>query len=356
MKDKKIKVCFIGCGNITNTRHIPAMKRIKNVELFGVIGNNERKVKLTAKKFNIKNVLILLDTEEYINILKQTKWFKEIEAIIIGTPPKTHYNLAYTFLKLNKNVLIEKPMTMNVIEAQTLNNLAQKQKKVLNVMHNFQYATGIMKLENKIKQKKLGEIISFCEFQFTNRNRRLPKWYDELPLGLFYDEAAHFFYLLEKFGGSVYIKDVYAHFNYSKEKTPVFLNVNGLAGNLPIQIFFNFNSPICEWYFIVCGTKSIAIYDFFKDILIILDNDNEHHELDVLKKSVIFTWQYWKQFFINGIKMYKGKLLYGHDVLAERFIYNIINNKTDKDIGAKAGEINVLIMNEVVKRARKEKC
>ena len=47
-------------------------------------------------------------------------------------------------------------------------------------------------MDKLLKSGELGKIESILELQLTNRNRRLPSWYDELPLGLYYDEAAHF--------------------------------------------------------------------------------------------------------------------------------------------------------------------
>ena len=34
---KTIKVCIIGAGNISNTRHIPALKKLKNVRIIYII-------------------------------------------------------------------------------------------------------------------------------------------------------------------------------------------------------------------------------------------------------------------------------------------------------------------------------
>ncbi len=44
----------------------------------------------------------------------------EYEAVIVCTPPDTHYLIAKTFLDAGKYVLVEKPMTMNVTEAEDL--------------------------------------------------------------------------------------------------------------------------------------------------------------------------------------------------------------------------------------------
>ncbi len=47
--------------------------------------------------------------------------------------------------------------------------------------------------DEMIKEKSLGEISSLFLYQISNDKRRLPKWGDDLPLGLFYDESPHFF-------------------------------------------------------------------------------------------------------------------------------------------------------------------
>ena len=41
---KEYKIAIIGAGNISNTRHIPALKKVKNAKLFGVIGIKESNV------------------------------------------------------------------------------------------------------------------------------------------------------------------------------------------------------------------------------------------------------------------------------------------------------------------------
>ena len=54
-------------------------------------------------------------------------------------------------------------------------------------MHNFQFANGATRLHRLMREGALGDIASFFLMQFTSRNRRLPSWYKDLPLGLFFD-------------------------------------------------------------------------------------------------------------------------------------------------------------------------
>ena len=110
---EKIKVCIIGAGNISNTRHIPALKKLNNVEIVGVISDKQEKIDKTCQKHNIENGLLVNNPTNDLEKVKKCKWFKEVQAVIIGTPPKQHYPLVKLALTLEKDVLVEKPMTMN---------------------------------------------------------------------------------------------------------------------------------------------------------------------------------------------------------------------------------------------------
>ena len=353
----KIKLCVIGAGNITNTRHIPAIKKNKNlVELIGVIGNREEKVNKTAKDNNIQNVFVLSKDEnreeDIRKQLENLEWFKEVDAVVIGTPPKSHFPLAKACLNLGKHVLLEKPMAMNKEEADELERTSKEKDKILNVIHNFQFSNGIKKLEKNLKNGKYGKINTISCIQFTNRDRRLPEWYNELPLGLFYDEAAHFFYLLEKFGGDLEVLNSTAQFDSTKkENTPMILNINLKAGEIPASISMNFNSPVCEWYFVMLCEKKIVIYDFFKDILITGDNDNLHLAKDILKNSISYTYQFWQKFISNGFRLVTGNLNYGHDIVLKKFVEKINGNQKDDDgINANKGKKVIKAMNEVIEK------
>src|SRR2546421_243221 len=49
--------------------------------------------------------------------------------------------------------------------------------------------------------RALGKITGIDAVQLGNPRRRLPEWYEELPLGLFYDESPHLLYLMQSIAG-----------------------------------------------------------------------------------------------------------------------------------------------------------
>ena len=351
MNNKKLNICIVGCGNISNTRHIPVLKQMKNNNIIGIISSNEDKLNKTSEKWNINNKLVVNNPKNEKSKIEKTSWFKEVDAVIIGTPPQQHYELSKVFLELGKHVLVEKPMMMNEKESQEIIELAKKKNLIFNVVHNFQYASQMLKLNKIIEEKTYGDIISITEVQFTNRYRRLPSWYNDLPLGLFYDEAAHFIYLLQKHLGKVKIDDVYKY-DYKKEETPLSLTINATANKVPVTMLLNFNAPVCQWLYIVNFNKKIFIYDFFKDILIGISTDNEHLAKDVLKNDLSMTFQYWWGFIKNGFKRVFKKLWYGHDIVIKNFINACNTKEADQNISCEHGKDTVITMNEIVKKGK----
>src|SRR6266849_10015576 len=64
----------------------------------------------------------------------------DVDGVVIATPVRTHYRLAKEALLYGKHVLVEKPLTANVAEAEELIALAQEKQCTLMVGHTFEYS------------------------------------------------------------------------------------------------------------------------------------------------------------------------------------------------------------------------
>ena len=73
-----------------------------------------------------------------------------IDAVAIITPVSTHYELAKEALESGKHVLIEKPMTSSVAEAENLIELALKKNLTLMVDHTFVYSPAVRKIKEQL--------------------------------------------------------------------------------------------------------------------------------------------------------------------------------------------------------------
>jgi predicted dehydrogenase len=114
-------------------------------------GRPER-LNLLAKTF--PSIQGVKDAEEIISS-------KEIDAIVIATPVHTHFELAKRALLQGKHVLIEKPMTSSVQEADELILLASKKKLTLMADHTFLYTGAVQKMKEIIQTEVIGTPLYF---------------------------------------------------------------------------------------------------------------------------------------------------------------------------------------------------
>ena len=82
----------------------------------------------------------------------------DVDAIVIATPVSTHFQLARRALLHGKHVLVEKPLTASVSEAEELVALAQEQQRVLMVGHTFEYNPAVNELRQLVHSGELGKI------------------------------------------------------------------------------------------------------------------------------------------------------------------------------------------------------
>ncbi len=82
----------------------------------------------------------------------------DVDAVVIATPVSTHFELAREALLHGKHVLVEKPLTASVAEAEELIALAEQRNRILMVGHTFQYSPAVKELRQLIQDGELGNI------------------------------------------------------------------------------------------------------------------------------------------------------------------------------------------------------
>ena len=109
-----------------------------------------------------KNALLKYN-EKYPNVKTTTKWDDvlndtNINAVCISLPAEMHYSFAKKSLMANKDVYIEKPITLDIGEAEELINLAKEKNKILMVGHLLHYHPAIMKIKEMVNAGKIGKV------------------------------------------------------------------------------------------------------------------------------------------------------------------------------------------------------
>jgi len=320
----KIRTAIVGLGWVGINRHLKTIRRDAQFELIGVIDRHPGAAKKVAEQFNVPR---FAQSEN----LASVDWLREIDLVTVSTPPFAHFELVREALSLGKHVLVEKPFTMQTSEAEQLAKAAQDANKILAIVHNFQFSNSFTQLMNDYKAGALGETKSIVARQFGNPQRRLPTWYDSLPLGLFYDESPHLFYLLHRLAPNgltlVQGATIPSTLGLNTPATIEALYSTNLHNQtIPVSLHMSFEAPVSEWHIALLGTKGMGVVDLFRDIYIHIPNDKQHSSLSVITTSITTTLQHWLQTVTRGIQHLSGTLLYGNDVLYRQLAAAIRDN------------------------------
>ena len=101
-----------------------------------------------ARVLELSSTLDIEATSGYQQILNDPK----IQAVSIATPSGTHYQIAKECMEAGKDVLVEKPMTMDVAEAEDLVRIADQTARILMVGHIFRYHPAVQELKRRINE------------------------------------------------------------------------------------------------------------------------------------------------------------------------------------------------------------
>ena len=140
---------------------------------FGVIGWGYWGPKIARNLDSLPHAMVAMiadqDATRLASLAVNQSWVKtttlpedifrsDVDGVVIATPVRTHYQLAKAALLHGKHVLVEKPLTADVAEAEELVSLAEEQRRVLMVGHTFEYNPAVNELRKLVQGGDLGKI------------------------------------------------------------------------------------------------------------------------------------------------------------------------------------------------------
>jgi predicted dehydrogenase len=329
-------------------RHLPAMLADPAFELVGVIDRHAGRAQALAARLGLRR-------HHAGARLAEIPWLDEIEAFTIATSPASHAALIREALSLGRHVLTEKPFVMDLAEGEALVALARERGRVLAVVHNFQFARSTRGLVADLAGGRFGALRFIHARQLGNPRRRLPAWYEELPLGLFYDESPHMFYLLRALAPApLEFHGAEVHPSTTGKRTPAWISAHYAAGpaRIPVKLDMGFEAPLSEWHVAVGGEHYLGDLDVFRDIYVRIPNDGDHTSWPVLRTSLAATWGHWIQHLVSGPRHLAGRLLYGNDEVFRRFAAAALAGTAPEGIGAADALAVLRMQHDVLGQAR----
>jgi predicted dehydrogenase len=141
-----LRVAIIGCGKIADS-HAAQIQRIKNCEIVGVCDREELLAEQLAERFGVRRCFT-----EAARLLDEC----QPDAVHITTPPQSHFELGKQCLTAGSHVYVEKPFTIDSLEAEELINLATNKSLVLSAGHNAQFTHAARRMRRLIQDGYLG--------------------------------------------------------------------------------------------------------------------------------------------------------------------------------------------------------
>jgi predicted dehydrogenase len=179
----------------------------------------------------------------------------KVAAVAIATPAATHASLAKAALQAGKHVLIEKPMTQSVREAEELVRLAEERKLTLMVDHTYLYSPAIDKIKSLIDSGELGDI-------YYVDSVRINLGLFQNDINVLWDLAPHDLsivdYLLGRLPKSVSAMGT-CHTGADLEDVG-YLNLD-FGNNLLASFHLNWLSPVKIRHLIIGGSKKGVVYN-----------------------------------------------------------------------------------------------
>jgi len=142
-----IKVGVIGCGYwgpnlVRNFVEIPVSTVVAVADL-----NQER---LDHIQESYPQIAVTKDYRDLFQL--------GLDAIVIATPPATHFRLAREALLHGLHVLMEKPLTLASRDAQELIDLAEEHDRILMVGHTFEFNPAVRALKQIVNSGEIGDV------------------------------------------------------------------------------------------------------------------------------------------------------------------------------------------------------
>ncbi len=167
MNNNVLKVAIIGCGGIANGKHMPALKKIPNVEMVAFCDIVLDRAQKAAKDFGTADARVY---DDYKALLANEK----VDIVHICTPNKSHSFITVAALEAGNHVMCEKPMAKTSKEAKEMLDAAKRTGKKLTIGYQNRHTQEALYVHKACENGELGDI--YYGNALALRRRAVPTW------------------------------------------------------------------------------------------------------------------------------------------------------------------------------------
>jgi predicted dehydrogenase len=175
--------------------------------------------------------------------------------VALATPAVMHYPQAKAALEADKDVFVEKPLALDVAQAEELVALARRRKRILMVGHLLEYHPAILMLRDLVQRGELGDV----HYVYSNRLNLGKVRREENILWSF---APHDVSVILLLLGSLPVwASTAGQYFLQREVADVTMTCLGFSGQARAHIFVSWLHPYKEQKLVVIGSRKMAVFD-----------------------------------------------------------------------------------------------
>ena len=149
---KKVKVAFIGAGNLANAVHYPSVVALEDVEIVALCDLDEARRKSTAEKFKVPRT--------YASH-KQMMAEVNPDAVYALMPPHVLFDVAMDVLEAGKHMFIEKPPAVTTFQTDCLARAAERKGVCTAVGFQRRYHPLFLRCWEEVKKRgRVHQVVS----------------------------------------------------------------------------------------------------------------------------------------------------------------------------------------------------
>ena len=178
----KINCAFAGFGKSATRYHLPYVLQRRDTFQVKTIFDITRRPDI-EKEEAYQGIRFTSDLNDILHD-------ESITLVTLCTPPQTHYDLAKRCLEHGKNVIVEKPFTRTLAEAQSLFALAAEKGLTVTPYQNRRFDSCFLAVKKVIDSGVLGKVVEF-ESHFDYFRPDAPDAPADYTHGAFYGLGVH---------------------------------------------------------------------------------------------------------------------------------------------------------------------
>ncbi len=319
---EKLNWGIIGLGRIAE-RFSEGFLEVNNARLLSVASKNLVKLDSYKNKYKIEEKYLFNSYEELIDC-------NDIDIVYIALPNSLHHQWVLKIIEKDKNVLVEKPATMNFSEAESIKNKLIGKNLFFGEAFMYRYLPQTKFVIDILQNKDIGEIYSMNsrfginlltkrKFLFFNKKKKIdPKeirFNKEFGGGSIYDLGCYpssFSLLINSIINETRVEN-FTISNVLKEIGETGVDINSSAelsfeNGISSKIYSSFKENLGNQSEIIGEKGKIILQDTWKGKNTIIElNNNKQKIIDFKNKQNIYSHQIEKisKNILNGVKHFE---------------------------------------------------